>query len=67
MRHDEPAANILVRRFGAPFADQLVVRPNCGGLGLGTGAVTLLSAAMISALIANLAGTRRDIEPEEQQ
>lgn len=56
-------AYILTRPLGASFADWLGVPTSRSGLGLGTGLVTLVLAAIIAALVAFIAITGRD-KPE---
>jgi uncharacterized membrane-anchored protein len=55
-------AYIITRPLGASFADWLAVPPARGGIGLGTGLVTVLWSIAIAALVGHLAYTRRDIE-----
>ena len=52
------AAYILTRPLGASFADWAGVSHARGGLALGTGAVSLRLAAVISAVVAYLTVTR---------
>ena len=52
-------AYVITRPLGASFADWLAVSPSRGGLGLGTGPVTLAWAAAILVLVAYLGGVRR--------
>ena len=52
-------AYILTRPLGASFADWLALPPERGGIGLGTGFVTVLWGAAIVVLVALLAVTRR--------
>ena len=56
-------AYVITRPLGASFADWLAVPQSRGGLGLGTGLVTLGWATAILVLVAYLARTRRDVEP----
>lgn len=56
-------AYVITRPLGASFADWLAVPPARGGLGIGTGLVTLGWAVAIAVLVAYLAWTRRDVEP----
>jgi uncharacterized membrane-anchored protein len=56
------AAYVLTRPVGASFADWMGVSTARGGLGWGTGLVTLAWAAVIVALVAYLAVARRDTE-----
>jgi uncharacterized membrane-anchored protein len=55
-------AYVITRPLGASFADWLAVSPARGGLGLGTGVVTLGWAAAILALVAYLGWSRRDVQ-----
>ena len=56
-------AYVITRPLGASFADWLAVTPARGGLGIGTGVVTLLWSVAIAALVGFLAVTGRDREP----
>ncbi|WP_328535891.1 COG4705 family protein [Streptomyces sp. NBC_00344] len=56
-------AYILTRPLGASFADWMGVGTGRGGLGWGTGAVTLALLVPIIVLINHLAVTRRDTTP----
>lgn len=56
-------AYVLTRPLGASLADLMAVPHAQGGWGLGTGPVTLGWAALIAALVALLALTRRDVQP----
>ena len=58
------AAYIITRPLGASLADWLAVPPERGGLGIGAGLVTVLWTLPIIALVAFLAVTRRDVEPD---
>jgi uncharacterized membrane-anchored protein len=53
-------AYVVTRPVGASFADWLGVPAARRGLGLGTGSVSLVLAAVIAALVAYLSLTRRD-------
>jgi uncharacterized membrane-anchored protein len=55
-------AYIVTRPLGASFADWLAVPRRLGGIGLGTGLVTLLSTAAILSFVAYLALTRKDVD-----
>ena len=57
-------AYVLTRPLGASFADWLAVSHERGGLALGTGLVTILWSLAIVALVAWLAISHRDVEPE---
>jgi uncharacterized membrane-anchored protein len=54
-------AYILTRPLGASFADWMAVPPSKGGLGLGTGAVSLGLALAIVGFVGYLARTRVDV------
>jgi len=58
-------AYIITRPLGASFADWLALPPSRGGIGLGTGLVTVLWGLAIAVLVAFLAYTRRDVESDE--
>jgi len=58
-------AYIITRPLGASFADWLALPPSRGGVGLGTGLVTVLWGLAIAALVAYLAYTRRDVERDD--
>jgi uncharacterized membrane-anchored protein len=62
-------AYIVTRPVGASFADWMGFPPSVGGLGLGHGPVSLISAAILVCFIAYLAVSRRDVplEPAWQQ
>ena len=55
-------AYILTRPLGASCADYLGKPTSAGGLGLGSGPVSLVLAVVIAALIAYLAVTRKDVQ-----
>lgn len=55
-------AYVVTRPFGASIADWLGKPHASGGLGLGDGAVALALTAVIVALVAYLATTRRDVQ-----
>ena len=55
-------AYIITRPLGASFADWLALPPARGGIGLGTGPVTVLWTVAIALLVARLAATRRDVD-----
>jgi uncharacterized membrane-anchored protein len=57
-------AYILTRPLGASFADWGAVAQSRGGLGLGTGAVSLSLLAVIVCLVGYLAVSRRDVRGE---
>ncbi|WP_426505638.1 hypothetical protein ACPPVO_47935 [Dactylosporangium sp. McL0621] len=56
-------AYVITRPLGASFADWMGVSHERGGLGLGTGPVTAVWAALIVGLVAYLAITGADREP----
>ncbi|SMC20113.1 Uncharacterized membrane-anchored protein [Clostridium acidisoli DSM 12555] len=58
-------AYIVTRPLGASFADWMGVTSSRGGLGLGTGAVSLGLAIIILGLVCYLAITRKDIKNNE--
>ncbi|AGK96521.1 COG4705 family protein [Clostridium pasteurianum] len=55
-------AYIVTRPLGASFADWMGVPHNRGGLGLGTGSVSLGLAIIILGLVSYLAVTRKDVK-----
>ena len=55
-------AYVVTRPFGASVADWLGKSKSAGGLGLGDGSVALALGALIFALVAFLAITRRDVQ-----
>lgn len=57
-------AYVITRPLGASFADWLAVSPARGGLGLGTGPVSFVLAAMIAGFVAYLTVSRKDT-PEQ--
>ena len=57
-------AYVVTRPLGASFADWLAVSHERGGLGLGTGPVSLVLAAMIAGFVAYLSATGRDTPGE---
>ena len=59
-------AYVATRPLGASFADWLGKPSAARGLGLGDGAVALVLALMIFALVAYLAVTRRDVQVAER-
>ena len=60
------AAYILTRPMGASFADWMGMPPERGGLGWGTGLVTVVWALAIVILVAVLAITRSDVDPADR-
>ena len=59
------AAYVLTRPLGASVADWAAVEPSRGGLGLGTGGVSLILAVAVLFLVRRLAKTRMDVRVEE--
>ncbi|WP_371865560.1 COG4705 family protein [Dictyobacter alpinus] len=57
-------AYILTRPLGASFADWLGKAPDQGGIGIGTGVVSLVLTALIVILVGYLTVTHKDVEPE---
>ena len=57
-------AYIVTRPLGASFADWAAVPHRVGGLGAGTGWVSLSMTAAILVFVGYLALTRKDVEPE---
>jgi uncharacterized membrane-anchored protein len=60
-------AYVLTRPLGASTADWLAVPRGQGGLGLGTGWVTLLTTGAIGCFVGYLAATRTDLEPAAER
>jgi uncharacterized membrane-anchored protein len=58
-------AYVVTRPLGASVADWLAVSPERRGLGLGTGPVSLVLAAMIAGFVAYLSQTGKDIPPDQ--
>jgi uncharacterized membrane-anchored protein len=58
-------AYIITRPLGASFADWMGVSHNRGGLGLGTGWVSLCLAIIILGLVSYMAITRKDVKEFE--
>ena len=58
-------AYVFTRPLGASFADWFALPPARGGLGLGTALVSVVLALAIVVLVAYLAVTRKDVEPDE--
>jgi uncharacterized membrane-anchored protein len=61
------AAYVVTRPLGASFADWLGVGPERGGVGLGTGPVSLVAFAVFVVLVAWLSLRRRDVEAAPAQ
>jgi uncharacterized membrane-anchored protein len=61
------AAYVLTRPLGASLADGLGKPKDVSGLGLGDGPVALGLAALIVAMVAYLAVTKRDVQPEPER
>jgi uncharacterized membrane-anchored protein len=59
-------AYVLTRPLGASFADWMAVEPSRGGLGLGTGGVSLILAAAVFLLVRRLATTKMDVRSEDR-
>jgi hypothetical protein len=59
-------AYVVTRPLGASLADWLGVSSGRGGLGIGTGLVSLVLAAMIAMFVAFLTSTEIDL-PEDQK
>jgi uncharacterized membrane-anchored protein len=59
-------AYILTRPIGASFADWTGKPPSAGGIGLGSGHVSLVLAVLIIGLVAYLSFTRKDMQGEQQ-
>jgi len=57
-------AYVFTRPLGASFADWLALPPARGGVGWGTGLVSIVLALTIAALVGYLAVTRKDVEGE---
>ena len=58
-------AYIITRPLGASFADWMGVSHTRGGLGLGTGSVSLGLTIIILGLVSYLAVTRKDVKEDE--
>ncbi len=58
-------AYVLTRPIGASFADLTGKLRNEGGLGLGSGHVSLVLALLVAAFVAYLSVTRKDIQREQ--
>jgi uncharacterized membrane-anchored protein len=59
-------AYILTRPLGASFSDWVGRSQNAGGLGFGTGQVSLLLTAIIIIIVAYLMVTHKDVQAETQ-
>jgi uncharacterized membrane-anchored protein len=57
-------AYVMTRPLGASFADWIAVPASRGGLGLGTGPVSLALTALVVAFVAYLAIARLGVEPQ---
>ncbi|HTR75532.1 MAG TPA: hypothetical protein VMH33_09810 [Solirubrobacterales bacterium] len=57
-------AYVLTRPLGASVADWMAVEPHRGGLGLGTGGVSLILAAAVFLAIRRLATTKMDVRDD---
>lgn len=60
-------AYVLTRPFGASVADWLGKPSHSGGLGIGNGVVALGLSAIILAMVAYLAATKRDVQTVEDR
>jgi uncharacterized membrane-anchored protein len=58
-------AYIVTRPLGASFADWLGVPASRGGVGLGTGWVSVALAVVIAGLVGYLTATRRDVSADD--
>jgi len=58
-------AYVVTRPIGASFADWMGKPKADDGLGWGSGTVALVLSALIVVLVAHLAATKRDVEPEQ--
>ncbi|MGE5333589.1 MAG: hypothetical protein ACM3N4_02730, partial [Nitrososphaerota archaeon] len=54
-------AYIMTRPLGASFADWLGRSHSLGGIGLGTGRISLVLAILVAGLVGYLTVTRRDV------
>jgi uncharacterized membrane-anchored protein len=59
------AAYVLTRPLGASVADWLAVESHRGGVGLGTGAVSLILAIAVYAAVRRLATTKMDVRDDD--
>lgn len=59
-------AYIMTRPLGASFADWVSVEHSRGGLGIGTGPVSLIFTVIIIVLVGYLAVTRKDVQSEQR-
>jgi uncharacterized membrane-anchored protein len=57
-------AYVMTRPLGASFADWLGKPTEAGGLGVGSGRVSIILTTAIVGLVAYLAATRRDVQPD---
>jgi uncharacterized membrane-anchored protein len=57
---------ILTRPLGASFADWMGRERNAGGIGLGTGSVSLVLTILIACFVVYLMITRKDIKSEQR-
>lgn len=60
-------AYVLTRPFGASVADWLGKPSHSGGLGIGNGVVAVALSAVILAMVAYLAATKRDVQTVEDR
>jgi uncharacterized membrane-anchored protein len=61
------SAYVLTRPLGASFADWLGKPSRAGGLGVGSGQVSLGLTVLIAALVAYLSATRKDVQSGSEQ
>jgi uncharacterized membrane-anchored protein len=59
-------AYVLTRPLGASFADWMAVEHSRGGLGLGTGGVSLILATLVFMLVRRLATTKMDVRADDR-
>jgi uncharacterized membrane-anchored protein len=59
-------AYVLTRPLGASFADWMAVEHSRGGLGLGTGGVSLILATLVFLLVRRLATTKMDVRADDR-
>jgi uncharacterized membrane-anchored protein len=58
-------AYVLTRPLGASVADWLAVSPNRGGMGIGTGGVSLILAVSVFLAVRRLATTKMDVRGDD--
>ncbi|MBS1860495.1 MAG: hypothetical protein JSS68_02170 [Actinobacteria bacterium] len=59
------AAYVLTRPLGASVADWMAMEPHRGGLGFGTGGVSLILAVVVYLAVRRLATTKMDVRDED--